>query len=368
MGNIDINTIWKRKEIVPGTLEARIEEYCRSTASTYTDRLLEVYKRLPESRNGRYINSDLMKMVYPFYAKKFENRQKFNLCITNSAAVLTNEAYKRAIKSDDVKRCIFVVGPYGAGKSFFVQSLFENDDVGLLEDSIVYEGSITPPAFEQKIIMAKEKGVIPDIIALNPTFELSMRNIRERAKKIGRDVIKDEVLAKFSGFYQYLTDILNKYPDITYIIYNKESNIPIDLSSGSQDLTNFNCMTEEELSAEYDRIKAKIDEEERISRLSKKHEVVRVIPLPTGVTSFEASTGTDESAHKIIIPPGSGSTGDGLPVSAMPEGTIPGGAVSASMVPGDSTPESTYLGETPNGSSTPTSRLPGVGTPTPDER
>lgn len=199
MGNIDINQI-RKKGFEKGSMSEKIEAYCRVTASQNTDKLLEKYKRLKSSRNGKYINSDLMKMVYPFYAKRMDNRRLYNMSITNTAAVLTNEAYMRAIKDDDVKRCIFIVGPYGAGKSYFTQSLFENDKDGMLDESIVYEGSITPPAFEEKLIYAMDNGVVPNIIALNPTLELSMRNIRERAKEIEEMLRKKKLLISFQTF------------------------------------------------------------------------------------------------------------------------------------------------------------------------
>ena len=259
MGNISIDTI-KTRNFEPGSKEAEVEKYCRKAASEHTDGLINLYNRLEGSWNGNYINSDLMKMVFPFYADSYENRQLYNLAISNSAATLTNEAYRRAICREDVKRCIFIAGPYGAGKSYFVQSLFENNKAGLLEGSIVYEGSINPPYFAEKIEYALENGVIPSIIVLNPTLELSMRNIRERAKKTGRDVIKDEVVDKFSNLHRYLSDIVETY-DIAFTIYNKNSNITIDLNGGSKDLDSLYHGTSNEVSAEYDRINRILDSE-----------------------------------------------------------------------------------------------------------
>ena len=253
MGNIDIEQI-RKKGFPKESMEARIEEYCRIVASAHTDSFLKEYTKLPESREGRYINSDLMKMTFPFYAKSFENRRLYNMSITNSAAVLTNEAYIRAIQDDEIKKCVFVVGPYGAGKSYFIQSLFEDDQEGLLEDAIVYEGSITPPAFEEKIQYAIEHGVTPYIIALNPTLELSLRNINERAKQTGRNVEKKEVIDKFSNFYAYMKRIIEKFEDIAFVIYNKSRNVPINLSDGSRNIDDLYHRTEQEIIDEYDRI------------------------------------------------------------------------------------------------------------------
>ena len=253
MGNIDIKQI-RKKGFKEESIEAKIEEYCRTMASSHTDAFLKAYNELPESRNGRYINSDLMKMTFPFYAKNIENRRRYNMSITNSAAVLTNEAYLRAVQEKNIKQCIFIVGPYGAGKSYFTQALFEDEEGGLLEDSIVYEGSITPPAFEEKIQYAIENGVKPYIIALNPTLSLSIRNIKERAKQTGRDVEKKEVIDKFSNFYEYMKRVIERFENIPFVIYNKSSNIPIDLDNGSRDINDLYHGTEQEIISEYDRI------------------------------------------------------------------------------------------------------------------
>lgn len=262
MGNIDINSI-RKKGFAEGSVEERIEEYCRRTASEHTDGLLQMYNELEGSRSGKYINSDLMKMVYPFYARKFENRTKYNMSITNSAAVLTNEAYRRAIQNPNVERCVFVVGPYGAGKSVFSQELLEQEENGLLKNSIIYEGSITPPAFGEKIQYAIDHGVSPSIIALNPTLKLSMQNIRERAKRIGRDVEKKEVVDKYSNMYRYLKDIVEQFENIAYVIYSKNANVDLELSAGSTNLEDLNHGSEQEISEQYDKIIKSLDGEEQ---------------------------------------------------------------------------------------------------------
>lgn len=259
MANIDVKQIRKRN-FEPRSDEEKIESYCIEFATTQTDRMLERYDDLANSRNGRYINSDLMKFIYPFYASSLENRVKYNEPITNSAACLTNERYRRAILSGKYEHCIFVAGPYGAGKSFFSQSLFESDSEGLLNDAILYEGSVVPPAFGEKVGFAIENGVKPEIIVLNPTFELSMRNIKERAKRIGRDVAKNEVVDKYSTMYDYIKLIVNQYPGISYRIYNKKSNADtFDMNDGIVNLEELKHGSREEISKRYDEVKEKLD-------------------------------------------------------------------------------------------------------------
>lgn len=263
MGNIDVSTI-RRKPFEDGSDEKKVEEYCIKMAGENTDRLLKAYNELENSRSGRYINSDLMKMVFPFYADSKENREKYNLSITNTAAVLTNEKYRRAILDENVKRCIYVVGPYGAGKSFFVQSLFESKERPLLDGTIIYEGSITPPAFEEKVKYASDNNVTPEIIALNPTFELSIRNIKERAKRMGRDVIKEEVVNKFADFFENFKNVIEKNPHMPYVIYNKKNNLSLDLNGGTRNLDDLCKLGKQQLSTEYDQIIELLKKEECI--------------------------------------------------------------------------------------------------------
>lgn len=255
MENIKIENIWKREFDDPDLL--KIEDMCRRKTSEETNELIESYVKLEQSRNGNYISSDLMKMVFPFYAENIENRRKYNLAVSNSAACLANETYRRAVCQKDAKRCIFVAGPYGAGKSFLIQSIFE-EDKEKLENSIVYEGSITTKSIDGKIDFAIEHNLEVDLIILNPTFELSLRNINERASRIGRDVRKEDACTVYANIYTALKRLIEKYPNINYVIYNKITNIPQDLNI-STSVEELNHGTYEDVLKEYDEIIKKIN-------------------------------------------------------------------------------------------------------------
>ena len=140
MGKIKIENIWEKLFKEKDFLEIEFE--CRKKASEETDELIQKYTELEQARNGKYISSDLMKMVFPFYADNIENRRKYNLAVSNSAACLANEAFQREINNEEIKKCIFVAGPYGSGKSFLIQSLYEKNEEQF-KDAVVYEGSIT---------------------------------------------------------------------------------------------------------------------------------------------------------------------------------------------------------------------------------
>ena len=260
MGNID-KSIIRLKEFDSLDLQ-QVQKEVINTATTMTDALFEKYRNIIPSHNGRYINSDLMKMVFKIYSESQENRAKYNLAVTNSAACLTNEFYIRTIKDRNIKRCIYIAGPYGAGKSFFAQSLFL---AGVIpNNTVVYEGSITAPEFGRKVELAIRNDVKTEMVILNPTLKLSLENIKKRAKETGRDVIKSEVVEKYADIYsniEKLFEYLNsnfpelqtrEYP-ISFQIYNKSSNVPEDLSV-SYDINDLQHGTRQEISEKYDLI------------------------------------------------------------------------------------------------------------------
>lgn len=275
MGNIDKNIIML-KEFNSIDLQ-RVQNETIKITTTKTDELLEQYKKQPSSHNGRYINSDLMKMVFKVYAESQENRGKYNLAVTNCAACLTNEFYERTIINKDFRRCIYVTGPYGAGKSFFIQSLFLTDVIP--DDTFVYEGSITAPAFGEKVKLAIKNNIKPEIIILNPTLELSLNNIKQRAKETGRDVIKSEVVEKYADMYSNIEKLFSylnsSFPElqtrpypISFQIYNKSSNVPEDLSV-SYDIQDLQHGTRQKVSEKYDSIikQFNVDSKEDVERI-----------------------------------------------------------------------------------------------------
>ena len=254
MENICIDNIWKRGFDDPDMI--KVEEETRIETSTNTEKCIKKYQNLEQARNGNYISSDLMKLVFENYANDIEFRRKYNLAVSNSAACLANKAFRMAIANPKIKHCIFVAGAYGSGKSFLIRSLYEKNKEEL-EDSIVYEGSITTKAIDEKIETALQNGITPSIIVLNPTLELSMRNIKNRAKRIGRDVRKEDCVHVYANIYGALKRLKEKYKDINFVIYNKETNIPTDLEV-STNVEDLNHGSYEEISKEYDDICKKI--------------------------------------------------------------------------------------------------------------
>ena len=259
MGNIDEKVVL-RKTFDSLELQ-RVQDEIIKITTTRTDELLEKYKKNISSHGGSYINSDLMKMTFDIYAKSQENRGKYNLAVTNSAACLTNELYIRTLKDENIKRCIYIAGPYGAGKSFFAQSLYMANAIP--KDTIVYEGSITAPAFGKKVERAMRNNIKPELVILNPTLELSLKNIKQREIETGRGVIKSEVVEKYADLYSniekvftYLKSIFpeleaQEYP-ISFQIYNKTKNVEENLDNTSYDIRDLKHGTREDVSRAYD--------------------------------------------------------------------------------------------------------------------
>ena len=253
MENINIENIWKRNFEDPEMIE--VEDKTRRYTSSNTEECINKYNKLKQSRKGKYISSDLMKLVFDEYANNIKYRKKYNLAVSNSAACLANLAYRTVIKDNTIDYCIFVAGPYGSGKSFLIQSLYEEKEEEL-KNCIMYEGSITTKSIDEKIDIAIENGKIPCIIVLNPTLELSMQNIKDRAKRIGRDVRKEDCVYVYANIYGALKRLTEKY-DLPYTIYNKTSNIPNNLDT-SHNIEDLNHGSYEDVSKQYDSIISKL--------------------------------------------------------------------------------------------------------------
>ena len=100
------------------------EEYFIKSAEENTEKHISDYLELELSYNGSYICADLFKETFKEYSNSIEARMKYAEIIHNSAAVLSDELFHRMASSREMKKCIFLSGVPGAGKSFLIQSLY----------------------------------------------------------------------------------------------------------------------------------------------------------------------------------------------------------------------------------------------------
>ena len=155
-----------------------IEELFIKEAEENTDEYLKKYQELPASFGGNYICSDLFKETFYIYSQSPQSRKKYARIIHNSAAVLANEMFQIKVNNPEIKKCIFVSGVPGAGKSFLIQSLLLASEIN--RDTMIYEGDITTETIYDKLNKVTEKEMEVYIIIVNPTLELAEENVITR--------------------------------------------------------------------------------------------------------------------------------------------------------------------------------------------
>ena len=207
-------------------------------AENNTEKYLDAYKNLPSSISSHYICSDLVKETFEDYAKGVENRKKYAEVVHNSAAVLANEVFTRMVNDKKIKRCIFLSGIPGAGKSFLVQSLAVAGAIG--DDTIIYEGDITTPSIYEKMQMAVDNDVAIDILIVNPTLYLAQQNAIARHFEIGRGASSETMARIMSKIPGALEEIKSRFSIASLGIYNKETNYDIKCVTGFENIEMLN--------------------------------------------------------------------------------------------------------------------------------
>lgn len=236
----------------------QIEEFFIKSACEHTDDHILSYVSNEASFEGRYINSDLFKETFPLYAESIDGRKKYNWVVHNSAAVLARELFFRVVKSEDIKKCILVGGIPGAGKSQMIHSLL-SDNVD--EDTMIYEGNIASPTIIDYIKTALSYGKKVSIIIVNPTLELSQRNLINRYREVGRCSRFKTVATIASGLPNRLEEIHKLFPNVPLVIFNKQNNSDVDCMVGWKYLSSLYKGTYEEIMLQVETLHDKIMEE-----------------------------------------------------------------------------------------------------------
>ncbi len=98
---------------------ARVQDEAINSAIGRTEMHIQRYCDDPRSFGGRYVAADLFKETFEQYAESKESRNRYNLPVHNSAAVLSAEQLRRLIAEVDPSRdkLIFLTGIPGAGKT-----------------------------------------------------------------------------------------------------------------------------------------------------------------------------------------------------------------------------------------------------------
>ena len=96
----DIEPIVRRK--FSQADRAALQEQVARAVEANSDHFLAAYRLDSRSFQGRYVNSDLMKEMFPEYSASYEHRNRYNLPVHNAAAVLAAAQFRAAIADDSV--------------------------------------------------------------------------------------------------------------------------------------------------------------------------------------------------------------------------------------------------------------------------
>jgi hypothetical protein len=193
----DIEPIIRRKfsEADRGGVQERV---CQAVEAD-PERFLAAYRLDSRSFQGRYVNSDLMKEMFPEYSTSKEHRNRYNLPVHNPAAVLAAAQFRAAIADDSVPErtnALFLTGVPGAGKT---TAVLANRDQFPQDARILYEGQLSDPVNAiPKFAAALDYGLDVEIIAIHVMSEQALANTILRFEREGRGATI-EALARIQG-------------------------------------------------------------------------------------------------------------------------------------------------------------------------
>jgi hypothetical protein len=178
---------------------AAVQEQVSQAVEADSERFLAAYRLDSRSFQGRYVNSDLMKEMFPEYSASKEHRNRYNLPVHNAAAVLAAAQFRVAVADDSVPdrtNALFLTGVPGAGKT---TAVLANKDQFPQDARIVYEGQLADPVHAlPKFEAALAKGLNVEIVVIHVSSEQALANTVLRFEREGRGATI-EALARIQG-------------------------------------------------------------------------------------------------------------------------------------------------------------------------
>jgi hypothetical protein len=175
------------------------EKVCLSVEAD-PESFLAAYRLDSRSFQGRYVNSDLMKEMFPEYNASKDHRSRYNLPVHNAAAVLAAAQFRAAVAGDSVlarTNALFLTGVPGAGKT---TAVLANRDQFPQDARIVYEGQLSDPVNAlPKFEAAIGNGLDVEILAIHVSSDQALANTILRFEREGRGATI-EALARIQGF------------------------------------------------------------------------------------------------------------------------------------------------------------------------
>ena len=195
---LEIEPIIRRKFLQ--TDRADVQEQVSRAVESDPGRFLAAFRRDSRSFQGRYVNSDLMKEMFPEYNASKGHRNRYNLPVHNAAAVLAAAQFRAAIADDSIPErinALFLTGVPGAGKTSAVlanRSQFPRDT------RVVYEGQLADPVNAlPKFEAALGRGLNTEIVVIHISPEQALANTILRFEREGRGATI-EAMARIQGY------------------------------------------------------------------------------------------------------------------------------------------------------------------------
>jgi len=186
-----------RRRAFPEPDRAELQESVIRRVEENPEKFLKKYEELPQSHNGRYINSDLFKEIFPEYAESKETKARYNTVVHNASAALAAEQLRKVI-ADPMRegdKVVYLTGIPGAGKTSSIK------ERGELPPTVkaVYEGQLADANFAiPKIQTALDVGLKPVIVAVHTPPERALKNTFTRFNDMGRGA-NIHTMAKIQG-------------------------------------------------------------------------------------------------------------------------------------------------------------------------
>lgn len=247
-----LDPIQRRPIADPG--RAAYQEQVARAVETDPEPFLALYRAEPRTHGGRYVAADMMKEVFPEFSASREGRTRFNLPLHNSAAVLANEQFRRAVadaSQPERDTVIFLTGIPGAGKTSAVL------DNGRLPDHVraVYEGQLArPEAALPKVQAALDAGLKVQIVAIHVQPEVALVNTFGRHEREGRGAGVEAMASVQGHLAAGLAAIHERFGDrVDLAIIDRRAGM-----NASQALEGWDKLTELESEGTYAQINARI--------------------------------------------------------------------------------------------------------------